>query len=67
MKEQPASDRNEAKKEYLGIIFQCCRVYRRISKNRAGDAYVGYCPRCGKKVVIPIHPLGTNCRFFEVY
>ncbi len=54
-------------REYLGIMFECCRVYSHIHKSRIGDAYVGWCPRCAKKVTIPIRPAGTDCRFFKVY
>ncbi len=59
---QPLSGR-----EYLGVMFECCRVYSHIHKNSAGDAYVGWCPRCAKKVTIRIRPTGTDHRFFKVY
>ncbi len=50
---------------FLGIIFDCCRVYQRIYLNRKGDAFVGFCPKCGKKVEIKISPHGSSDRFFR--
>ena len=67
MTDKSPKDHKSPPKEYLGIMFECCRVYSRIHRNKAGDAYVGWCPRCAKKVTIPISPLGTDCRFFKVY
>lgn len=67
MIDTPPTDRHDPKKEYLGILFECCRVYTRIYKNKAGDAYVGWCPRCARKVTIPVSPLGTDSRFFKAY
>lgn len=53
------------KKPFLGIHFRCCGIYSRIYRNRAGDAYEGACPRCGKRVKCPIGHNGTGSRFFE--
>ena len=55
---------NKEKKPYLGIMFNCCNVYTRIYKNKAGDAYVGRCPKCSRSVRIPIGEGGTNQRVF---
>ena len=67
MIDNPPTDRSDSEREYLGIMFECCSVYSHIYRNKAGDAYVGWCPRCAKKVTIPISPLGTDSRFFKVY
>ncbi len=51
-------------RKFLGIHFACCNVYVRIYRNKNGSAYEGRCPRCGKKVAVPIGNRGTSSRFF---
>ena len=53
------------KTNYLGIMFNCCKVYGRIYKNKDGTAYVGRCPRCMRPIKVPIGEGGTNRRFFN--
>jgi hypothetical protein len=50
--------------KFLGVQFECCGVYSRVYKNRAGDAYEGRCPRCMKRVSVGIGPDGGSARFF---
>ncbi len=52
------------KRPYLGIYFRCCHIYSRIYKNREGSAYVGYCPKCMRRVRVKIGEGGTSERFF---
>jgi hypothetical protein len=40
-------------------------VYTRVYINRDETAYVGYCPRCAKKIELTIGPDGTDARFFK--
>lgn len=58
---------NPKPKEFLGIHFRCCNVYGRIYKNKAGSAYAGNCPRCGKRVEAKVgsNGNGTDQRFFH--
>ncbi len=52
-------------KSYLGIMFECCNVYARIYKNKAGTHYVGHCPKCMKSIKIKIGSSGSGDRFFR--
>ena len=54
----------EQKRKFLGVNFDCCRVYARIYLNPEGTAYKGMCPRCGKRLEIKVGPGGTTSRFF---
>ncbi|MCA9310027.1 MAG: hypothetical protein KDA21_02415 [Phycisphaerales bacterium] len=51
-------------RRWLGILFNCCHVYGRIYRNRAGTEYVGRCPSCGHPVRAAIGPGGSRRRMF---
>ncbi|MDX9856746.1 MAG: hypothetical protein RBT76_03040 [candidate division Zixibacteria bacterium] len=63
MTEKPAHIR--AGRPFIGMHFKCCNVYTRLYLNKAGTAFVGYCPRCGrKKAEVKVSPAGSTSRFF---
>ncbi|MFW5858318.1 MAG: hypothetical protein ACOCX4_10590 [Planctomycetota bacterium] len=63
----PDDDRQERKRDrsFLSIYFECCSVYARIYKNKAGTHYVGWCPKCVRQVRVKIGPGGQDTRIFR--
>ena len=47
-------------KNFIGIHFRCCNVYARIYRNKAGTAYVGWCPKCMRKAEVKISKNGSG-------
>ena len=63
--EAPAERVDRDGRPYIGVRFECCGVYTRIYKNREGTAYVGWCPKCARKITVKVGAEGVNCRFFR--
>lgn len=59
--EQASSDRRPWKM----VLFECCRVYGRITRNAERTKYLGRCPKCGTEVYALIGPEGTSRRIFR--
>jgi len=53
------------KRDFVGLIFECCNVYARAYINRERTAYTAQCPRCGKPARIRIAKNGSRDRFFK--
>ncbi len=49
---------------WVGIRFDCCNVYTRVYRNQEGTSYLGYCPRCLRRVKLRVGSGGTSSRFF---
>ena len=52
-------------RRYVGMLFECCSIYARVYINTGKTAYVGWCPRCARRVEIKIDKRGTSGRFFK--
>lgn len=55
----------DGKRRWIGVRFECCGVYARIYRNPNATAYSGYCPRCQRRLSVPIGPGGTDQRIFR--
>jgi len=53
------------KRQFLGVMFECCHVYGRIYKSPDGTCYRGMCPKCGKSAKVMVGEGGTSERFFR--
>ena len=53
------------KRKFLGVLFEECNTYSRIYLNKEGTAYVGFCPKCARKIVIKVGEGGSDSRFFK--
>jgi len=53
-------------KPFIGVNWECCKVYSRVYLNEKKTAYVGWCPKCGKRVQMDLSPTGSKSRFFNV-
>ena len=52
---------------WLAIRWRCCGAYSRMYRNRAGNAYEGFCPRCARPVRIKIAADGSDVRLFDAW
>jgi len=59
-----AAEAGRTPNPWLAVTWRCCGAYSRIYRNRAGSAYEGRCPKCGRQVRATIGPGGTDARFF---
>ncbi len=52
-------------RDSLGVMFECCQVYRRIFKRADGTAYEGRCPRCRRMVRVLVGKGGSDSRVWR--
>jgi len=60
-----AENNPKRKRPFVGVLFECCRVYGRVYRNMQKTAYEGHCPRCRLAIRFSIGPHGTKSRFFR--
>ncbi len=54
------------KRDFVGVMFECCNIYSRVYIDKDRKAYTARCPRCGRPIHIKISPDGSDSRFFAV-
>lgn len=59
------ADGAAAGRPYIGVLFECCRVYARIYRRPQDDHYIGRCPRCLRLLRVRVGPDGTPTRFLR--
>ena len=59
-----STDESNGVRPFLGISFDCCKVYARVYRNAPGTHYVGNCPRCARQVRFKIGTEGSGARFW---
>lgn len=57
-----SSEKN--KRPFVGMHYKCCNIYSRIYLNRSGTAFVGWCPKCARKVMLKVSPDGSDETMF---
>ena len=59
-----SKDDRSSKRKFLSIYWKCCHVFSRVYKNEGLNQYQGYCPKCNRKLIVPIGKDGSNRRIF---
>ncbi len=54
------------RRDFLGILFDCCGVYARVYKSADGRHYAGRCPRCTRPIRFQVGEGGSGRRFWRV-
>jgi hypothetical protein len=60
-----AEKKQKSGKNFISVYFECCNVYARVYKNKAGTHYAGHCPKCMRPIRLKIGPGGTDQRVFR--
>ncbi|HEX8341720.1 MAG TPA: hypothetical protein VF624_12495 [Tepidisphaeraceae bacterium] len=63
---RPAKAQAAVVRPYLSVLFNCCRVYQRVYKQKDADSYNARCPKCGRTIQFLVGDGGTSDRSFVV-
>lgn len=61
-----AADAAPARRPFISVQFNCCKVYQRVYRSDDGERYEGRCPKCGRTVRFRVGAGGTDARAFVV-
>ncbi len=50
---------------FLGVMFECCKVYVRVYQDRDGKHYNGRCPRCLRTLKFVVGEGGKASRMWR--
>ena len=59
-----ATPRKRQPRKYLGVRFECCRVYTRVYRRPGQMYYDVRCPKCLRNTRVRVAADGTSQRFF---
>ena len=54
------------KRAFIGVHHVCCNAYSRAYMNMARTVFEGKCPRCGRRVHLPIGRGGSKASFWRM-
>ena len=54
-----------ARRPYVSVLFDCCRVYARVYRPPDQPYYEGRCPKCLRVLHVRVGPDGTASRFLR--
>lgn len=54
-----------SRRPWIGIHFECCDVYQRVYRKPEDDHYLGFCPKCGRKIRLRVSADGVNAKFLR--
>lgn len=55
-----------AKRPFVGVMFQCCKVYGRAYLTAKKDKFEARCPRCYQLITLQVSSRGSDSRFYSV-
>ncbi len=63
--EPAAEGAAESARPWIGIHFECCGMYTRISRQPEASEYEGRCPKCGLPIRVGVGPDGVRTRLLR--